>query len=323
MRAGSMKGRDFAGLSRRAGGESVMPATRSRTDNWRRSLEQILERNGALEITLPRLFEGGGDGGEQDGVWRNLVWRVRILSLSDAQIVVEQPTAMGEPINLRDGVDLVAVMPIGQNRWMFHTRVLGSTRVTLAGGRQTASAVRLAMPTTVERCQRRSFYRISTVGLLMPTVTCRPLLDIATAEAAEVANRTRIQMLTEGGLAGAVGPGERTLLPEAGPAFRASLVNIGGGGAGLMVEPEEAGGMRAHRHFWLEVSLEPHVPAPIGVVGRLAHTHIDSSQRVYAGLAFEFAGGPTHKAFVTDLLCKYVNDLQREQLQRRSERESA
>ncbi len=300
-----------------------MPATRSRTDNWRRSLEQILERNGALEITLPRLFDGGGGSGQQDGVWRNLVWRVRILSLSDTEIVVEQPTAMGEPINLRDGVDLVAVMPIGQNRWMFHTRVVGTTRVALAGGRQTTTAVRLVMPTTVERCQRRSFYRISTVGLLMPTVVCRPLLDIGTAEAAEVANRTRIQMLAEGGLAGAVRAGERALRPEAGPEFQASLVNIGGGGAGQMVEPEEAGGLRAHRHFWLEVSLEPHVPAPIGVLGRLAHTHVDSSQKVYAGLAFEFAGGAAHKTFVTELLCRYVNDLQREQLRRRSERESA
>jgi len=89
-----------------------MPAVRSRTDNWRRSLQQIHERNGALEITLPRETS---DSGDESG-WQNLVWRVRILAMHDDEIVVERPSALGVPMNLNDGVKLVAVMPIGQNR---------------------------------------------------------------------------------------------------------------------------------------------------------------------------------------------------------------
>jgi len=291
-----------------------MPAVRSRTDNWRRSLQQIHERNGALEITLPTIETGG-----EDGAWQNLVWRVRILELSDDEIVVERPSALGVPMTLNEGVKLVAVMPIGQNRWMFHTQMLGATSSPL-NRKQSVEGIRLRMPKTVERCQRRNFYRISTTGLAVPNVTCRPLLDPGSAPAAEFANRTRIQMMLEGQLAGVIHDDESAMLPEVGPPFPAKLINVGGGGAGMLVEPEDAPGLHSHAHFWVQIMLTPMISAPIGLVGRLAHTHIDSQQRVYAGFAFEFNHDQTHRKFVTDLLCKYVNDLQRQQLNRESER---
>jgi hypothetical protein len=292
-----------------------MPAVRSRTDNWRRSLEQIHERNGALEITLPR--EVNGD--DEDGAWQNLVWRVRILGLTADEIIVERPSALGVPMTLNEGVRLVAVMPIGQNRWMFQTQMLGAVSTTI-NRKQSVEGIRLRMPRTVERCQRRNFYRISTTGLSVPNVTCRAMLDLASAPAAEYANRTRIQMMLDGELAGVIEDGEQLMLPEVGPPFPAKLINVGGGGAGLLVEAEDAPGLRSHAHFWVQIDLTPMVAAPIGLVGRLAHTHIDSQQRVYAGFAFEFNHEQTHRKFVTDLLCKYVNDLQRRQLRRDSER---
>ena len=292
-----------------------MPAVRSRTDNWRRSLQQIHERNGALEITLPTVESGNNE----DGAWQNLVWRVRILDLTDDEIVVERPSALGVPMTLNEGVKLVAVMPIGQNRWMFHTQMLGG-KATQLNRKQTVEGIRLRMPKTVERCQRRNFYRISTTGLMVPNVVCRPLLEIASAQAAEYANRARIQMMLDGQIAGVINEDENAMLPEVGPPFPAKLINVGGGGAGLLVEPEDAPGLHAHAHFWVQIQLTPMVAAPIGLVGRLAHTHIDSQQRVYAGFAFEFNHDQAHRKFVTDLLCKYVNDLQRQQLNRESER---
>jgi len=292
-----------------------MPAVRSRTDNWRKSLQQIHERNGALEITLPR---EDSDNAEE-GAWQNLVWRVRILAISDDEIVVEQPSALGVPMTLNDGVNLVAVMPIGQNRWMFHTQVLGKTSATL-NRNQTVEAIRIRMPKTVERCQRRNFYRISTTGLIVPNITCRPMLDLGSAPAAEHANRARIQMMLDGELAGVINEDESAMLPEVGPPFPGKLINIGGGGAGMLVEQADAPGLRSHHHYWVQIELTPLVETPIGLVGRLAHTHIDSQQRVYAGFAFEFNHDQTHRKFVTDLLCKYVNDLQRQQLRRETER---
>ncbi|MEX2080215.1 MAG: hypothetical protein WEC33_01245, partial [Dehalococcoidia bacterium] len=91
-----------------------MPANRSRTDRWRDCLTQLLERNGALEITFP--------AGAQAVPGANVLWRVRLLAMDEETLTVEQPNAAGQTLQLDEGIDLIAVMQIGQNRWMFHTR---------------------------------------------------------------------------------------------------------------------------------------------------------------------------------------------------------
>ncbi|TVQ30113.1 MAG: hypothetical protein EA376_13975 [Phycisphaeraceae bacterium] len=300
-----------------------MPASRSRTEHWRRSLEQIKERNGALEITLPRYFaDGKPEGSEDDSIGQNLIWRVRIIGLSETEIHVEQPSTLGQTIALEEGIDLIGVLAIGQNRWMFETRNLGRARARLNAEKDIV-VLRLQMPTHVERCQRRSFYRISTVGLVLPKVECWSVLDQNSLGAAEASNQTRITMLEDEQVVGRINNGhaEGMLAPEVGPGFMARLVNIGGGGLGLVVDPSNAKGLEARKLYWLAVDLRPQIPAPLGVAARLAHTHIDSEQRVYAGFAFEFSHNPGHKRFVVDRICKYVTLLQREQLRRRAEAE--
>ncbi len=295
-----------------------MPATRSRTEHWRRSLQQICERNGALEITLPRFFpDGDASGSDQDPVGRNLIWRVRILSVSDTEIVVEQPSTLGQPIRLEDGIDLIGVIAVGQNRWMFETRNLGRVQASLTRDR-VILAHRLQMPTRVERCQRRSFYRISTVGLELPEVDCRAVLDPKTLVAAEAASQARIELLEDSNRSGLRAEEPPLVTPETGPALAARLINVGGGGAGLLIEPGHAQGLEGRRLFWLSINLLPHIPAPLAVAARLAHTHIDSEQRTYAGMAFDFSHNPGHMRFVVDRICRYVTVLQREQLQRRA-----
>ena len=66
--------------------------------------------------------------------------------------------------------------------------------------------------------------------------------------------------------------------------------------------------------FWLRINLTPHIPAPIGMTARLAHTHVESTQNIYAGLAFDFAYNPSHRQFVVDQVCRYVGSLQRQQV---------
>ena len=62
----------------------------------------------------------------------------------------------------------------------------------------------------------------------------------------------------------------------------------------------------------------PHTPYSsqllIAVTARLAHTHIDSAQNVYAGMAFEFAFNQAHRKFVIDLFTGYIDGLIRSQL---------
>lgn len=299
-----------------------MPATRSRTANWHHSLQQLHERNGALEISLPAF----ADAGSESGGGSNLIWRVRILELSEAEILVELPCAMGQEIRLQDGIELVGIVAIGQNRWMFKTVTLGLTHYQLNGHRS-INAMRLRMPVHVERCQRRQFYRVTTVGLTLPEVDCYPLLDPLSSVVAETANRLEIQRLIDKDIAGKVGGKagvtDPDTLPQVGPRAKSILVNIGGGGVGLLLEPENRPMVDSHRVYWLRVNLMPQIPAPLGVTARLRHTHIDSAQRIYAGMAFDFGHSAEHQQFVVDQICRYAMLLQREQLRRASQKGNA
>ena len=61
-----------------------MPASRSRTHEWKRLLQQIAERGGAIEIAIAHPER---DGAEPDGhaAGPDLVWRVRIIELGDVR----------------------------------------------------------------------------------------------------------------------------------------------------------------------------------------------------------------------------------------------
>ncbi|MCK4872953.1 MAG: hypothetical protein KAS72_09530 [Phycisphaerales bacterium] len=286
--------------------------------NWRKSLEQLCERNGSLEIALPRYLTHttSTDGFDESG--SSLIWRVRLLELQEDGILIEQPSALGQTIHMDEGIDLVAIMAIGQNRWMFKTRITDHVRYTL-NERRKIIAMRVDWPTKVERCQRRNFYRVSTVAISLPTVLAYPVLDAATIWAAEEDSRARMSMSSEALLRGDKLPDAHPVLPEVGPNIEGTLLNIGGGGIGLQVESECNGVVSNHRHFWLQMTLPPVIITPFGVAARLAHTHIDSTQAIYLGMQFDFSHSPQYKKFIIDQICKYVTETQREQLRRHRE----
>ncbi|GAB4548763.1 MAG: hypothetical protein Tsb0013_09590 [Phycisphaerales bacterium] len=298
-----------------------MPASRSRTTNWRRSLEQIHERGGCLEITLARYLgddeQNMGALADQGGGARDIVWRVRILSLSDEEIVLEEPVVLGRTIDIEAGSELACIIAVGQNRWMFKSKMLGKSPVKLSGARP-VTGLRVHMPEKVERCQRREFYRVNSVGVRLPEVICYPMRDPATAIAAEAANRQEFIRRLDTPIAGNIkddDPDSFTL-PEVGPPFAAKMMNIGGGGVGLVVQPEDHACLETARFLWLRIDLRPDMPAPLCVCARARHTHIDSTQSVYAGLSFEFGSRAEHREFVVDQICKYVAQIQRDQLAR-------
>lgn len=288
-----------------------MAAIRSRTEHWLDNLRKVHERGGALEISVDR--SGAGEmGAPHEGT--DVAWRVRVIRVADDHIVVEPPAAFGANINLEADIALIGAMTIGQNRWMFHTRTLGHVDGSRAGERFTV----LAMPERVERCTRRGFYRISTANLQLAGVQCWPLNDPSSVGAAEAANRCEIRDLIEGEAkllqpAEDADPETSLLLPDVGPAFKASLLNVSGGGLGLLVAPEDAAALGARSYLWIRLDLRPHIPAPAAVTARIAHTHTDSSQHVYAGLAFDFAHSPEHRRFIVELFGRYVESLQRQQ----------
>lgn len=267
-----------------------------------------MDRNGGLEIALaPSEDAGANDFGG------SLIWRVRILELHPEEITVECPSAMGQPIQISPGTRLVAGMCIGQNRWMFHTSVVAQ-KVRRPGE---PAALRLAAPSGVERCQRRNFYRISTAELTVPSVECWPVLDPASVGAAEVANR---EAMREGPKSSLVRADTELLsLPGVGPNFNARLVNVGGGGAGLLVERTESSSLDRSRLLWMRVDLRPHIPTPLGMAARVVHTHLDSAGNIYTGVAFEFGSNTAHRDFVVEQICAYtarVQELQERRLRK-------
>jgi len=245
----------------------------------------------------------------------DVVWRCKLLLSGDNEIVVEMPTAIGKPLHVGIGTSFVAAFTVGQNRWMFHTSVAGY-KVFSHHGREHAALV-LSLPEKVERCSRREHFRISTARLNLPRVQCWPLLDPSSVIAAEAANRACIRelMAKDAGLGAlpalSTDAPDSILLPEVGPMFEARLLNMSGGGLGLLVATSETAALDRSRHLWLRLDLRPTVPLPIAITAKRAHTHLDSTGNTQAGLSFDFAFNPEHQKFVQDLLIQYLEQIQR------------
>lgn len=257
-------------------------------------MRQIYERNGGVEISLTR------DPGTPPGP--DVLWRVRILGVSELEILVEKPAAAGRGVELPVGAEVMAVMSVGQNRWMFRTRIiaLGPSKLGMGG------SLRLAMPTEVSRCQRRDFYRVPTASLQLPRVQCWKVLEPASVVAAEVANRSLILGLERGEGGAPDADSEAWVLPTVGSGFSAHLMNVGGGGIGLLVDKGEAGAALGCRNVWMKVDLRPSIPAPLGMAAKIVHTHLDHEQNVYLGMAFEFSANAGHREFVVSQILRYV-----------------
>lgn len=289
-----------------------MPANRSRTLHWRQCLRDISDRGGAVEIAVARDYEANEQGG-------HLVWRVRLIEVNEKDVLVETPMTLGQTIDLRDGVALVAIFSIGQNRWMFSTEVQGHE--VHRGGRHDVTALRLRLPDQVERCQRRSFYRVETAEVTLPEVQLWPLLDPKSVTMAERINEMQFMAEIDGGDTVTPPSAEREgdlSLPEVGPRFSGRLLNLGGGGVGLRISGGDAATLNRHKIFWLRFNLPPELKTPICASAKLVHCHMESSQDTYAGMVFDFTFNPGHSRFVADQICKYIAMQQRAQMRRRS-----
>ena len=290
-----------------------MPANRSRTEHWRDNLQKVVERGGSLELAIASPASDGTAPSDSAGT--DVVWRVKLLAMRHDALVVEQPAAFGSTFKLLPNIALIGAMTIGQNRWMFHTRTLGGTSAPTGG----QATLLLAPPDRVERCTRRSFYRISTASVRLPRVQCWPLLNPASVGPAEAANRTLLRDLINANSGPIVDRAEdlrpdSLLLPEVGPMFQAQLLNISGGGMGLVVDRSDMQVATSKPFWWMRVDLRPDIPAPIAVSARLAHTHIDSTQALYCGVAFEFGHDASQRDFVVSLFARFTDELQRRQI---------
>jgi hypothetical protein len=278
-----------------------MPASRSRTNEWRRSLEQLRAREGAMEIAVAHDHPGGDEAILNAS---DLVWRVRVLDLASDEVAVDLPYALGRAIELPVGTEVVAAIAIGQNRWMFRAKVKGAW-TPRAPFPRTHRGIRLSLPDHVERCLRRST-RVDVASITLPKVEMWPLLEPRSAMPAERASELAFRASLRGE---PVQPVSEELLPTVGPGLKASLVNLGGGGLGVLVEASDASALSRHRMFWLRFTLGGVMPVPICATARVVHTHMDSSHRIYAGISFDFDFNPAHQRVVAEQIVQAINRL--------------
>ncbi|MCA9278097.1 MAG: hypothetical protein H6815_04820 [Phycisphaeraceae bacterium] len=328
-----------------------MPANRSRTERWRECLLQLQQRGGSLELSFAQSRAPGdqpvapgedlsersqpadiinalsrredqpvspGDDPSKRAQPADLIWRVRVCELLEGEIRVEVPVTLGKPMDIAKGVELVCAICIGQNRWMFRTSSLGDATVRDPRSGRSQRLIRLQMPEKVERCSRRSAHRVSTAQMNPAKVEMWPLLDPTSVVAAEHANRAQILSLEKQGAFAKDVTVAAEVLPDVGPKFMGSLVNIGGGGAGFLVTRDHAHGLDRARMFWVRMDLRPYIPVPLGATVKLAHTHIDSMQNVYAGVALDFTFNAEHRGFVAEQIERYVQELLKQQASMRA-----
>ncbi|HWB19233.1 MAG TPA: hypothetical protein VG711_02950, partial [Phycisphaerales bacterium] len=211
------------------------------------------------------------------------------------------------------GTQLTAVIAIGQNRWMFATSNQELVNMPGPGGRMT-QAMRISLPETVERCQRRNFYRVQTASLQLPQLEIWPLLEPRSVVLAERASELRsMESSKQNAEASAPLPkitDSAFVMPEVGPKFTASMLNIGGGGIGIRVLHTDSQHLVRHKLFWLRIPLAPVMNEPVCATGKLVHTHIESTHDMYGGLAFDFTFNPAHQRFVAQQICRYIALLQ-------------
>lgn len=266
-------------------------------------MQQIFERGGTLEIAVARpgaIVAPTVDPMETAGS-ADLVWRLKIMALDEASILVEAPMALSKVIRIEDGVPLVGAITIGQNRWKFTSRKVSDERPD--GAR--SMCMRIEIPDKVDRCLRR-FVRHEQRTPVPGSVKVWPLLDPRTVVAAEVANEAAFQAFVEGKPL----PVQATTRPEVGPGFTATLMNVGGGGVGLRVEPGDSAVLGHHRIFWIEMPVGPDQPVPVVATGKVVHTHLDSSQRTYIGISFDFTFHMAHQAVVVEQIHRAMQSAQ-------------
>ena len=279
-----------------------MPASRSRNTDWKKSLQQVLDRRGALELAVAR-----PDGAPEDGV--DIIWRSQLTALHEDSIEVESPQALGRTVQLKEGVKLVAAFVIGQNRFAFNTSILPSP----SKSGHTLSLF-LAQPDSIERCQRHND-RFDLQGLQLPHATMWPLLDPRSVGVAERANELAFESYSRDETVDAqVVATSEALMPTMGPPISGVLMNVGGGGVGIQIASSEAGALSRHRIFWIRIAMGNAHPVPLVATGKLVHTHIDSMNNTYAGMAFDFSFNPEHQKTVAAQIASYVQRVQAKQI---------
>lgn len=207
-------------------------------------------------------------------------FRTRVLSAGDGGIVVQRP-AQAEAAGCFHPRTVVSVLALdGEGRrWELISKVRRSMRVKLNDTADTA-ALMLDYPSELRSGQRRSFYRVATRSSEMDS----------------------IQLL----------PHEES--PEV-KAFSAALLNISGGGVGVIAPVEMREQLARTRYYVCRMTL-PVLGFPMMIPVCIVHREILEDGQTYLGMSFDFDDDRSDRERIVDEVCRFATHLQREQLRK-------
>ena len=246
---------------------------------WRAAFEKVSDFNGPVELT-PTVSD--------DPVVPDPVIRSRLMRFDAKGITVERPDDVDDRRALRQGRRVELLLVDGNQRWMAVTEVVGFGELAL-NERMSVQTVELAAPRSVTSAQRRDYFRVSTAGIRMDPVTLHPAGEPQTEEGVMVDGLSK-------------------------DPFDVAMVNLGGGGMGVRVQPPHVDAATYFSEFQAVLRL----PVPDGglsIPAKVVHRQMSYNGTLYIGFNFEYDGAAM-KRQCEDVICHFTTDVQRQQLAR-------
>lgn len=244
------------------------------TTHWNEIAQHILQRNGAVSLSPLSM--------EDENHCDALSFGSRLLDMTDKHLIVEVPNAAIAKQQFQIGAQIYVVMVQRTTRVELRCDVLDRIKVSINANVQTIG-YQLSYPTHVGSAQRRSYFRATVSALPIKPVKFMPLDPVL---------KHPMQAL----------------------AFTGNMVNISGGGMGVIVHKEHVPILRDSKFFTCDI----HLPLEdeqikFSIACQSMHQTAGRKGDVYVGLEFKITD-PAHKREIVDKLVKYTTWVQREQL---------
>lgn len=246
---------------------------------WKEVALYILQRNGAVTLSPYSM--------EDDNYTDELCFGSRLLDMTDSHLVVEVPSASECSKCFEADSPIYVVMVHRTHRMELCSKVIERIKFQINANIQTI-AYQLSLPTHVGSAQRRAYYRAHVSAMSIKPVKFTPLDPVL---------KHPIHSL----------------------AFEAHMVNISGGGMGVIIKKKQVPLLKDYAFFECELHLPMHdEQLKYELHCKSMHSTAGRKGDVYVGMEFQITDA-NHKREVIDKLVHYTAWVQREQL--RNERQ--
>lgn len=246
------------------------------TTQWIEIAQFILQRNGAVSLSPLSM--------EDENHTDELSFGSRLLDMNDTHLVVEVPNAAIAKQQFQIGAKMYVVMVQRTVRVELCCEILDRIKVSVNANVETIG-YQLSYPTHVGSAQRRAYYRAHVSAMPIKPVKFIPLDPVLKHPMYEIA-------------------------------FTGNMVNISGGGMGVIVQKEHVPILRDSKFFTCDVELPMDKERiKFSIECQSMHKTAGRKGDVYVGLEFKITD-PAHKREIVDKLVKYTTWVQREQLRK-------